>query len=215
MNHERIHRLCGGEGLSIRTRTPRRRRACRYRSARSEIGGANDALAMDFVADRLFDERPFARHAPRTDGGPWLALTIVDCCTRDALGATPRTNFRAYQVVDELDHLCRLRGRPRSIRVDDGPEFAGRLLDRRAYLNRVELDFSRPGEPGDNAFIEPSGGRLRQECLNASRFLSMGDARARIGAWRGDHNQDRPHSALGGLTLAAFADQLKPARKVV
>jgi putative transposase len=116
--------------------------------------------------------------------------------------------------VDELDRLCRLRGKPRSIRVDNGPEFAGRMLDQWAYLNKIELDFSRPGKPGDNAFIEAFNSRLRQECLNASWFLSMGDARTRVEAWRTDYNQNRPHSALGDLTPTEFADQLKPARKV-
>lgn len=70
--------------------------------------------------------------------------------------------------------------KPRSIRVDNGPEFAGRLLDRWAYLNKVELDFSRPGKPTDNAYIEAFNSRLRQECLSASWFLSMEDARSRI-----------------------------------
>lgn len=202
INHKRTYRLYSEEGLSIRTRTPRRRRACRYRSGRAEAGGANDIWAMDFMSDRLFDERPFR------------ILTIVDCFTREALSTAPRTNYRAYQVVDELDRLCRLRGKPRSIRVDNGPEFAGRLLDQWAYLNKVELDFSRPGKPSDNAYIEAFNSRLRQECLNASWFLSMGDARARIEDWRIDYNRNRPHSALGGLTPDEFADQLKPARKV-
>jgi putative transposase len=202
INHKRTYRLYSEEGLSIRTRTPRRRRACRYRSGRPEIGGVNDVWAMDFMSDRLFDERPFR------------ILTIVDCFTREALSTAPRTTYRAYQVVDELDRLCRLRGKPRSIRVDNGPEFAGRMLDQWAYLNKVELDFSRPGKPGDNAFIEAFNGRLRQECLNASWFLSMGDARTRIEEWRIDYNQNRPHSALGDLTPTEFADQLKPARKL-
>ena len=105
------------------------------------------------MSDRLFDERPFR------------ILTIVDRFTREALSTAPRTNFRACQVVDELDRLCRLRGKPRSIRVDNGPEFAGRLLDQWAYLNKVELDFSRPGKPSDNAYIEAFNSRLRQECL--------------------------------------------------
>ena len=69
-------------------------------------------------------------------------------------------------------------------------------------------------EPGDNAYIEAFKSRLRQECLNASWFLSMGDGRARIEARRVDYNQNRPHSALGGLTPAEFAGQLKPARMV-
>jgi len=157
---------------------------------------------MDFVSDRLFDERPFR------------ILTIVDCHTREALATSARTNFRAYQVIDELDRIARLRGKPRSIRVDNGPEFAGRLLDQWAYLNKVELDFSRPGKPTDNAYTESFNSRLRQECLNAAWFLSMADARSRLSEWRDDYNQNRPHSALGNLTPSAFAALLEPARKV-
>jgi putative transposase len=63
-------------------------------------------------------------------------------------------SFRAYQVVEALDEIARSRGRPKSLRVDYGPEFAGRTLDQWAYLNRVEIDFSRPGTPTDNAYIE-------------------------------------------------------------
>jgi putative transposase len=145
---------------------------------------------------------------------PFRILTVVDVHTREALSTAARTNFRAYQVVEELDRLARIRGKPRSIRVDNGPEFAGHLLDQWAYLNKVELDFSRPGTPSDNAYVEAFNSRLRQECLNASWFLSMADARAWIEEWRTEYNHDRPHSSLGGLTPAAFADQLKPARKV-
>ena len=95
-----------------------------------------------------------------------------------------------------------------------GPEFAGRLLDQWAYLNKVELDFSRPGRPSDNAYVEAFNSRLRQECLNAAWFLSMADARKRLEEWRMDYNDHRPHSALGNLTPSAFAALLKPARKV-
>jgi putative transposase len=206
INHKRTYRLYSEEGLSIRTRSPRRRRACRYRSGRAEAEGMNDAWAMDFLSDKLFDGRPFR------------ILTIVDCHTREALATSARTSFRGCQVVEELDRIAQQRGKPRSIRIDNGPEFAGRLLDQWAYLNKVELDssldFSRPGKPTDNAFIEAFNSRLRQECLNASWFLSMADARQRITEWRIDYNEDRPHSALGNLTPSAFAAQLKSAPKV-
>jgi putative transposase len=95
-----------------------------------------------------------------------------------------------------------------------GPEFAGRALDQWAYLNRVEIDFSRPGTPTDNAYIEAFNSRLRAECLNASWFLSMADARERIEDWRRDYNETRPHTALGGLTPNAFAQQTYQARNV-
>jgi putative transposase len=88
------------------------------------------------------------------------------------------------------------------------------MLDQWAYLNRVEIDFSRPGKPTDNAYIEAFNSRLRAECLNASWFLSMADARERIEQWRRDYNNARSHTALGGLTPSAFARQTYQARKV-
>jgi putative transposase len=202
MNHKKIYRLYREEGLSIRPKTPRRKRACRYRQGRPEVGGPNEVWAMNFVSDQLFDGRPFR------------ILTVVDCHTREALSTVPRVSFRAWQVVEALDHLVRARGRPKSLRVDNGPEFAGRALDQWAYLNGVELDFSRPGKPTDNAYIEAFNGRLRAECLNASWFLSMADARDRIEHWRKEYNDERPHSALGGLTPRAYADQATHARKL-
>ena len=83
-----------------------------------------------------------------------------------------------------------------------------------ATLNGVDLDFSRPGKPTDNAYVEAFNGRLRAECLNASWFLSMADARDRIEHWREEYNHERPHSALGGLTPRAYADQAHLARKL-
>ena len=88
------------------------------------------------------------------------------------------------------------------------------MLDQWAYPNGVELDFSRPGTPTDNAFIEAFNARVRAECLNASWFLSLADAWDRIEAWRVDYNTERPHSALGHLTPKAFARQAAEARKV-
>ena len=95
-----------------------------------------------------------------------------------------------------------------------GPEFAGRMLDQWAYLNGVEIDFSRPGKPTDNASIESFNGRLQAECLNASWFLSLSDARERIEDWRRHYNEDRPHTALGGLTPRAFANKAVTAREL-
>jgi putative transposase len=69
----------------------------------------------------------------------------------------------------------------------------------------VQLDFTRSGEPVDNAFIESFNGRLRDECLNVHQFVSIEDAQAKIEAWRVDYNQHRPHGALGRLTPNEYA----------
>jgi putative transposase len=88
------------------------------------------------------------------------------------------------------------------------------MLDQWAYLNSVEIDFSRPGKPTDNAYIEAFNARLRAECLNASWFLSMADARDSTEAWRIDYNEQRPHTALGNLTPSEFIEQAQSARNV-
>ncbi|NRA31238.1 MAG: transposase, partial [Parvularculaceae bacterium] len=78
----------------------------------------------------------------------------------------------------------------------------------------VELDFSRPGKPTDNAYVESFNARLRSECLNASWFLSLGDAAERLRQWQTEFNTERPHSALGNLTPQAFRAQNNQARRV-
>jgi putative transposase len=73
------------------------------------------------------------------------------------------------------------------------------LLDLWAYAHGVTLDFSRPGKPTDNAFIEAFNSKLRAECLNAHWFMSLEDAREKLEDWRRYYNEDRPHSGIGQI----------------
>jgi len=89
---------------------------------------------------------------------------------------------------------------PKRIKVDNGSEFISKALDKWAYENGVALDFSRPGKPTDNTFIESFNGSFRDECLNTNWFLSLEDAEEKITAFKEEYNDFRPHSALGNLT---------------
>ena len=202
VNAKRIYRLYKEEGLVIRVKTPRRKRSCRYRGERAGISEPNQTWAMDFMSDRLFDGRPLR------------ILTIVDCHSRESLAIEPRARFRAFHVVEVLDALFRERGLPKTIRCDNGPEFAGRVLDQWAFFNQVELDFSRPATPTDNAYIESFNARLRQELLNASWFTSLAEARAGLEAWRKEYNEDRPHTALNNRTPKQYLAEMRAAAKV-
>ena len=104
-----------------------------------------------------------------------------------------------------MTRLVAQRGKPAAIKVDNGSECAGKVMDRWAYENGVELDFSRRGTPTDNALVESFNGRLRQECLNEHWFLSLADARSKIDAWRSFYNEERPHTALAWKTPVEFA----------
>ena len=102
---------------------------------------------MDFVSDALFDGRRLR------------ALTIVDAYTREALAIEVDQGIKGAQVVAAVARLALLRGAPRAIQVDNGPEFVSKALDRWAYESGVTLDFSRPGKPTDNALVESFNGR--------------------------------------------------------
>jgi putative transposase len=196
VNKKRACRLYTEEGLTVRRKAPRRSVSSQVRSERPAVEGANQAWAMDFMSDTL------------SDGRKIRVLTVLDVFTREGLALRADFRFTADQVVAVLAGLAAERGAPRSIRVDNGPEFTGRSLDLWAYFNGVTLDFSRPGKPTDNAYIEAFNARVRQECLNRSRFLCLEDARAKIEAWRREYNEERPHGALGDLAPGEFAGTL-------
>ena len=132
-------------------------------------------------------------------------LTVVDLFTRECLAIDVGQSLKGEDVVRVLNSIVDGRGLPKTIKTDNGSEFISQVMDKWAYERRVELDFSRPGKPTDNAGVESFNGRLRQECLNASWFLSLADARAKIDAWRTYYNESRPHSALEWATPAGFA----------
>ena len=97
---------------------------------------------------------------------------------------------------------------PKTIRLDNGPEFISKELDLWAFMHDVTLDFSRPRKPTDNAFIEAFNGRFRDECLNEHWFTSLTQARVLIETWRRDYNEYRPKKNLGGLPPAIYAARL-------
>ncbi len=103
---------------------------------------------------------------------------------------------------------------PKVIKVDNGSEFISKAMDEWAYRNGVKLEFSRPGKPTDNAFIESFNGRLRQECLQQNWFLSLDDVRQIVEAWREDYNDKRPHSSLDQRTPSAFMAHWQQTRTV-
>lgn len=132
-------------------------------------------------------------------------LTIVDIFTPECLALRVASGFRAADVIHVLSRLVMARGGPTSIRCDQGTEFTAEALDQWAYNNRIELDFSRPGKPTDNAFIESFNSSVRKELLNPSYFETIEAARSAARVWRQEYNEFRPHSMLGNLTPKDFA----------
>ena len=112
------------------------------------------------------------------------------------------------EIVSQiLDRVLGDTPGPHSITVDHGTEFQSRALEDWAYRRGVQLDFIRPGNPVENAFIESFNGRLRDECVTVHQFASLTAAQMTLEAWRVDSNTHRPHSSLGHLTPSEFIRQ--------
>jgi len=185
LNQKKTRRIYRELGLQLRNKTPKRRVKAKLRDDRREATRPNETWAMDFVHDQL------------AAGSKIRVLTIVDLFSRYAPVLDPRFSYRAEDVVQTLERTCAMIGYPKTIRVDQGSEFVSRDLDLWAYQRGVTLDFSRPGKPTDNAFIEAFNGRFRAECLNAHWFLTLDDARSKLEDWRRYYNEERPHGAIG------------------
>jgi putative transposase len=132
---------------------------------------------------------------------------MVDTFTRYVPVLHPRFSYCADDVVRTLERVCPQIGYPKTIRVDQGSEFISRDLDLWAYAKGLTLDFSRPGKPTDNAYIEAFNGRFRAERLNTHWFLTLADAAEKMEDWRRYYNEIRPHGAIGHKVPISLLNQ--------
>jgi putative transposase len=192
VNRKRVYRLYREEGLMVRTK--QRKKIARRRPVVVEFPkGPNQRWSMDFVHERLEDGRKFR------------ILTVVDQFTKECVALHAKPRLLGSDVAEVLDRAIQERGKPASITVDNGSEFAGKVMDAWSDFHRVQLAFIRPGKPTENCFIESFNGRLRAECLNVEIFRSMAEVHGKLAAWRQDFNHRRPHSSIGYLTPLEFA----------
>jgi putative transposase len=183
VNHKRVYRLYRLEGLSLRLKH-RKKRPSHLRVVTPSARAPDEHWSLDFISDSLVDGRRFR------------ALTLVDNMTRESLAIEVDGSLSGQRVVAVLERLAGAGRVPRTLFVDNGPEFTSKALDAWAHRHGVSLAFSRPGTPTDNPFIEAFNARFREECLNQHWFGSIVEARTTIEAWRVEYNTERPHTAL-------------------
>ena len=134
------------------------------------------------------------------DGRRFRALTVVDVFTRESLAIEVGQSLKGEDVVRVLSRICLQRATPKMVFCDNGSEFTSQAMDLWAYHAGVRIDFSRPGKPTDNAYVESFNGTLRAECLDAHWFATLTEAKQLTAAWRREYNESRPHRALGERT---------------
>ncbi|TNJ40704.1 transposase, partial [Tamlana fucoidanivorans] len=139
-NHKRVYRIYCEEGLNLRSKRPKRNRSALHRQpSDGNSSSLHECWSMDFVSDQLYN------------GSRFRALTVVDNYSRKCLAIEAGQSLKGSDVVNVMEKVssenCTL---PKRIKVDNGSEFISKVLDKWAYENQIELDFSRPGKPTDN-----------------------------------------------------------------
>jgi len=195
VNHKRIQRIWRKEGLQVPYR--RKFKKSKGSSCNSCIARkaeyANHVWTYDFMSDQT------------EDGRSLKVLTVLDEYTRESPAIEVGRSIRARDVISVLEDLFMVRGIPKFIRSDNGPEFIADAIRRRLQSQEVETLYIEPGSPWENGYIESFNGKLRDEVLNRQLFYSVKEAKVIVEDWRLEYNNRRPHSSLGYRTPAEFA----------
>lgn len=191
VNHKKVERVYRELGLTLRRN--KRKHCVRVGQPLVARTAANQEWALDFVHDAVECGRKIR------------VLSVVDAYTRECLALEVDSSFASRRVTRVLDAIVAERGRPQTIRCDNGPELTSRHFLAWSIERQIELLHIQPGKPTQNGRLESFNGKLREECLNLSWFQNLFDARRKIAAWQKEYNEDRPHSSLDYRTPHEFA----------
>lgn len=193
VNGKRVQRVRRMEGLQVKKKQRRMRRAGESTAQRQRALHRGHVWSWDFVEDQT--ER----------GTRFRVLTLLDEYTRECLAVHVAWSIRAVDVITVVEAAMERFGVPTHLRSDNGPEFIAYAIQDWLRSKGVKTIYITPGSPWENAYIESFHDKLRDECLNRELFGSLLEARVIIEAWRVEYNGLRPHSALGYQTPDEFA----------
>ncbi len=195
MSADRAYRIWKKAGLQVPRRRPRRRVAT-GRPRPLPATGANQVWAYDFVFDAC------------ANGQQLKCLTVIDEFTRECLAIDVAGSLRSGRVIEVLSKLVSVRGVPKFLRSDNGPEFVSRAVLQ--WLNDAGIDTAPidPGKPWQNGANESFNGKFRDECLGMQWFKNRIDAKVAIDDWRKMYNGVRPHSSLKNLTPLEYVERI-------
>ena len=188
-NHKRVYRIYCELELNLRIK-PRKRLKRDKPDALAVPDAPNHTWSMDFMADQLADGRSFR------------ALNVLDDFNREGLGIEVDFSLPAERVVRSLNLIMEWRGKPTTIRVDNGPEYVSGKLMGWAEKRGIHIEYIQPGKPQQNAYIERYNRTVRGEWLDQYIFETIEEAQEQATAWLWTYNNDRPNMGIGGITPA-------------
>ena len=188
-NYKRVYRIYCELELNLRIK-PKKRLKRDKPEPLAVPDLPNDTWSMDFMADQLADGRSI-----RT-------LNVLDDFNREGLCIEVDFSLPAERVVRSLNQIIEWRGKPKTIRVDNGPEYISGKLVEWAEKHGVRLEHIQPGKPQQNAYIERYNRTVRGEWLSQYIFETIEEAQDQATEWLWTYNNERPNMGIGGITPA-------------
>ena len=188
-NHKRVYRVYKMMHYNKRSNL-RKRLPVRVKTPLMSPGEPGQSWSIDFVSDAL------------TCGRRFRVLNIIDDFNREAVAMDAAMSITSSRLVRMLETAIWEYGKPRKIRSDNGPEFISKEFEQWCKANGIEHQFTQPGCPTQNAYIERFNGSYRRGVLDAYMFRNLTEVREITEKWRQDYNNARPHTALGNKTPA-------------
>lgn len=148
----------------------------------------NETWSMDFMHDGL------------SDGRSYRLLNVIDDFNREGLGMEVDLSLPSERVIRALDQIIEWRGKPKTIRCDNGPEYISDKLKAWALKNEIKIAHIQPGNPQQNAYVERFNRTVRYDCLNQESFYDIEEVQEQATKWLWHYNNERPNMALGGFT---------------
>jgi putative transposase len=186
-NHKRVYRIYRELELNLRIK-PKKRIVREKPEPLAVPEVINDSWSMDFMHDGLSDGRSFR------------LFNVIDDFNREGLGIEVDFSLPAEPVIRSLDRIIEWRGKPNSIRSDNGPEYISEALKSWARKKGIRLQYIQPGNPQQNAYVERYNRTVRYDWLNQYIFDSISSVQDHATRWLWTYNNERPNMALGGIT---------------